>query len=592
LVIKLQEMKRSHFFILATMIFLMSFTKSAAQTNMSSFYSNYTFTADSLKGFEEGAAKNSAISEGYLGEEFSVRMFQLKRQYINAKYHLTSSQKNRFEFAYKLTSPPANCVNEDFESSTAAQITSQNQISGWTVDAGLNQFPHNSCNLSGCCPNNPSESQLISTGPFGFVDPVIGGNYPIYSVFGTTLNSGNAVNPSIPNMYGNNIIRINSQVNNYSIERLSKTINVTSANALFKFAFISVFSTGHTCCDAGAIQIKLTNLSTNSLIACPNLSLTAPGTQCTNTTNINYFNASTGTPFTGTGFIIYNKWNINSIDLTPYLGSNILIEIIATDCTASGHYGYGYFDASCGAQTFTVNGTNNGGGNYTICNPIFSYYTADSYLWNGPAGSGITNVTTPTINVTTSGIYTLQTTNNGCAGVSTQTLNLTLVPPPSVMITSTSPSICIGGSAILSTSVTGATSFSWSTGSGNPSIFVSPTITTVYSVTANYFGSCAQTNTFALAVNSCSTTQLKNNTISEKNILVFPNPVKDKLNVGTNGILIQEINISNSIGQIVFTAKYDNASNAVLDLQNLSNGIYFMKVSSNKGAVSKKIIVE
>lgn len=583
-------MNRSQFFMPAIVLFVMSLTKSTAQTNKSSFYSNYTFTADSLKGFEEGAAKNSAIAEGYLDEEFSVRMFQLKRQYINAKYNLTTIQKNRFEFPYKLTSLPANCVNEDFESSTATQITGPNQIVGWTIDAGANQFPNNSCNLSGCCPNSPSESQLISTGTSGYIDAVIGPNYPIYSVFGTNLNSGNTVNPTISNMYGDKILRLNSNINNYSIERLSKVINVTSANALFKFAFISVFSTGHTCCSAGALQVKLTNLATNSLIACPNFSLAAPSSQCTNTTNINYFNAPSGTPFTGTGSLIYNKWNINSIDLTPYLGSNILIEIIATDCDAGGHYGYGYFDASCGAQTFTVNGTNNGGGSYTICNPIFSYYTADSYLWNGPAGSGITNVTTPTINVTTSGIYTLQTTNNGCAGVSTQTVNLTLVPPPSVMITSTSPSICVGGSAILSTSVTGATSFSWSTGSGNPSIFVSPTITTVYSVTANYFGSCAQTNTFALAVNACATTQLKSNTISEKNILVFPNPVKDKLNVGTNGILIQEINISNSIGQIVFTAKYDNASNVVLDLQNLSNGIYFMKVSSNKGAVSKKVV--
>ena len=47
----------------------------------------------------------------------------------------------------------AACNNEDFEASAAGNITTSNQITGWTVDEGSNTNGNNSCNLLGCCPN-------------------------------------------------------------------------------------------------------------------------------------------------------------------------------------------------------------------------------------------------------------------------------------------------------------------------------------------------------------------------------------------------------------------------------------------------------
>lgn len=43
---------------------------------------------DSLEGFDEEAARRSAISEQFLGKEFDVRISSLKRQYISNKYGL------------------------------------------------------------------------------------------------------------------------------------------------------------------------------------------------------------------------------------------------------------------------------------------------------------------------------------------------------------------------------------------------------------------------------------------------------------------------------------------------------------------------
>ncbi|MEI8137759.1 MAG: hypothetical protein WCH21_10590, partial [Bacteroidota bacterium] len=391
---KMQKMIKLFVFAL-----IMACQASFAQTNKAAQASPpmhaYIFSSDSLAGFEEEAARNTAISEGFLGEEFKVKMWQYKRAYVNAKYGITPKLHKYANSTYNSlrTAVVPACVNEDFEGSTAGQITTSNQINGWTVSSGMNQNPSNSCNLSGCCLNAPTECELITVPPSGYIDPVISGVYPIYSVFGNNLNAGNTVNPTIPNMYGDNIIRINSNINNYTIAKLSKTFLVTSNNALFQFAFISVFSTGHTCCDAGAFQINLINATANTVIACPNFSVSAPSTSCPSGTNApTYYNAPDGSLFTGSGSIIYNKWRLATLDLTAYIGQNITINVVATDCTASGHYGYVYFDAQCGPMTVLGNGNPYAAGTASIvlptCGATGATIVAPSglgpYSWAGP----------------------------------------------------------------------------------------------------------------------------------------------------------------------------------------------------------------
>src|ERR1043165_1755144 len=138
------------------------------------------FSIDSLAGFDEAAAKKAALSEGFFGSEFTVRMSALKRTYINSKYNLKVHKTPIFKSPiYTAKTAAPQCNNEDFESpnqapNTITPITSANQIAGWTVEGGTNFSPDNSCNLNGCCPNPPSESALITAPGTGFVDPVIG----------------------------------------------------------------------------------------------------------------------------------------------------------------------------------------------------------------------------------------------------------------------------------------------------------------------------------------------------------------------------------------------------------------------------------
>ncbi|MGZ4044038.1 MAG: hypothetical protein ACXVO9_12610, partial [Bacteroidia bacterium] len=513
----------------------MGFNKGMAQVNKmaSNHFSNYIFDPDSLSGFDEEAAKLSALSEGFYGSEFNVKMFRLKREYINAKYNIQPKILFSHSTTQKITNIQPACTNEDFEGSTPANITVSNQINGWTVSGGSNaSFPNNSCNLGGCCPNAPSESALIQCNTStGYIDPVIGGCYPIYSVFGTTPNNGNSVNPNLPAMGGDKVIRINNAVNDYSIEKLSKTFAVTANNALFQFAFLSVFYPGHTCCDAGAFQIKLTNASANTVIACPNFSISAPSSQCTSTSTVVYYIGGGTCPVNNSSNFnpIFNKWNFNSLDLTSYIGSNITIDIIATDCTAGGHYGYVYFDAQCSPMTIIGNGNGFPAGTPQItlptCGASGATVTAPSgmgnYSWNSSQISIPANLTVPSptnMTLLTNQSGTVQLTMNppgACAPIN-KVITVTITPAPIVVASATQPG-CTNTLSAASVTTAGSASV-------NPTIIWSPTPGSIAGNSLSATGLATGITTITVTDNNgCATT-------ATVNILSAPPPVTFAVN--------------------------------------------------------------
>jgi len=445
------------------------------------------FNNDSLRGFDEDAARRSAISEGFVGQEFPVRMNILKRRYINDKFNLVRPVSPAPAFRGR---PVPGCVNEDFEASTAAQITTSNQITGWVVTGGSHsQSSYNSCNLLGCCPGPPVESELITAPSTGYVDNTIGAQYPIYSVFGTSSGNSSAAaaaNPQITQqMKGDNFIRINSSLNNLSIVRLTKTFAITAQNALFQFAFISVFATGHTCCDAGAFKINL--FQGSQVLPCPNFTVSAPsggsgGCPATSGTP-DYFVAGSNTTYTfnnsgSNGYIIYNKWKINSIDFSSYIGQNITIDIVASDCTAGGHYGYIYFDAQCGPMTLTGNSIPFPAGSPSItvptCGAAGATVCAPSglgpYWWQGANINQNSPLATPAFsnqcfvsNVTAT--YTLFMQPAGSCSVISKAVTTTVTPAP-LLAASVVQAHCGDTMAIVSVTPSGSaaqpSSLTWS----------------------------------------------------------------------------------------------------------------------------------
>jgi len=143
-------------------------------------------------------------------------------------------------------------------------------------------------------------------------------------------------------------------------------------------------------------------------------------------------------------------------------------------------------------------------GSTTVCQGSSATLNASggsTYSWSPATGlsatSGSTVIATPL--VTTN--YTVSATNSqGNAG----TANITVVvnPVPSVSI-STVNATCSGGSTL---TATGGGTYSWNTGGTTPSIQVTPSIPTTYSVTVSNNGCSAQATAFISPVDTLTWT--------------------------------------------------------------------------------------
>jgi gliding motility-associated-like protein len=118
---------------------------------------------------------------------------------------------------------------------------------------------------------------------------------------------------------------------------------------------------------------------------------------------------------------------------------------------------------------------------------------AENYTWTVNGSNSNSIIVTPT-SVTN---YTvLGTSTSDCPNSATVTVNL--FASPVLTVTSTNTSVCAGFSTALT--ATGASSYTWNTGSTNSGIFVSPTVTSIYSVTGTDQNSCVASSTIAVAL--------------------------------------------------------------------------------------------
>jgi hypothetical protein len=75
-----------------------------------------------------------------------------------------------------------------------------------------------------------------------------------------------------------------------------------------------------------------------------------------------------------------------------------------------------------------------------------------------------------------------------------------------------------------------------------------------------------------------------------KNVVVFPNPVKDILNINLEQN-ITAVSLYNVVGQEIQN-KFYNSKEITIDVSNLLSGTYFVKVTSNGGVKTLKVIKE
>lgn len=203
---------------------------------------------------------------------------------------------------------------------------------------------------------------------------------------------------------------------------------------------------------------------------------------------------------------------------------------------------------------------------------------APSYNWS-------TGSSSPSIAVSpgVSTIYTVTGTNGACSGTATHVVSV--LPGPVVTAVSSRSAICAGEPVNLVAS--GAASYTWSTGATGAFISVSPTASSLYTVTGKNSGGCSGTASVYVSVSPCTGIE---QSVSETEFYVYPNPGKGEFNVvcstrDDNAA----IDVYNTVGQLIVSQKIVNEVSTV-NLTNQANGLYYIKVTSGSKQHYLKVV--
>jgi gliding motility-associated-like protein len=197
-----------------------------------------------------------------------------------------------------------------------------------------------------------------------------------------------------------------------------------------------------------------------------------------------------------------------------------------------------------------------------ICNGATSVLTAsgaNTYSWSGGLGSGASKTVTPSATTT----YTVTGTSTaGCSG--TATVSVTVNPLPTVTATASPAAICNGSTSVLTAS--GANTYSWNTGGSTASITVTPSVTTIYTVTGTTNEGC--TGTASVTVN-----------VSNPPIIDYTT-TQSHCGHSDGNIMT---NVTGGIPPYIY--QWSNGAISP-NLNNISSGSYILTVNDNNGCSS------
>ncbi len=204
---------------------------------------------------------------------------------------------------------------------------------------------------------------------------------------------------------------------------------------------------------------------------------------------------------------------------------------------------------------------------------------ATSYAWSNGNFTPSTSV-----NPTTTTNYTvIGTSANGCVNSMVKTIQV--FPLPSLNLSTKPPVICAGESMTLSAN--GAGTYSWNNGAQTPSIIISPTVNTTYSVKGT-LNTCTNSAVTTVTVNKCSGLNELNNQNFALN--VFPNPCHDILNIvlGEGNF---KLSVFNAEGILIFETELIDTTYQ-LNTSNFASGLYLVHCYKEGMNYIKRIVKE
>lgn len=314
-------------------------------------------------------------------------------------------------------------------------------------------------------------------------------------------------------------------------------------------------------------------VTVNALPSTPVITANGPTSFCTGGSVVLTSSSSTG-----------NTWSTNATTQAITVTSSGSYTVIVTDnngCTATST-ATNVNVSNTPIPTISASATQACSGD-TI---ILTSSPADSYTWSNGA-------TSQSIIVVNAGSYTVTTTNAiACNGVGTS--------DPVVVTISQTPfaqgSYSASGNVVtFNNTSSGANSYSWDFGDFTNSSANTPTH--AYAANGNYNviltainGSCTDTATFSIAI-SVSIEELMG--ISE--LTIFPVPASEYINISFNNNNNNDIEVEmiDELGRLISSNTNSNKgfNTTEINLNNVLNGLYIIRLTSEGKSVSRKVIV-
>jgi hypothetical protein len=248
----------------------------------------------------------------------------------------------------------------------------------------------------------------------------------------------------------------------------------------------------------------------------------------------------------------------------------------------------------CASDTKTVSITVNPLPTVTASSPTFAVCDgttsclisggALTYNWTGPCGfsSSSQNPCFP-FNLACTCAYSVTGTDaNGCKN--TASVCITVIPNPTVTISTSNTLICSGQTATLTSN--GANTYTWTPSASGSVIAVSPTTTANYFVTGTDINGCTNSTFITQNVSAC--TGINEQNFSEA-ISIYPNPVRDELKINSDKNILS-IKMISTDGRIVFERKNIESHQLIINTSVIAQGIYFISCTTEEGEKYSRII--
>lgn len=399
-------------------------------------------------------------------------------------------------------------------------------------------------------------------------------------------------------------------------------------------------SVSHTYANDGYYNVSLTvsdatpatctNTSSNLLTVCtatndftftmlPNGAVAFTSAAPTTTTSYFYWTFGDGSVLSGmantaaspthtymaNGSYVVNMTFQNSLACTVTVQYTVTVSNITNPCAVNASFSY-----SQGANNviyFTNTSTGTSGG--------------VTYVWNFGDGNTSTN-TSPTHTYATAGNYnvTLYANNNySYTCDDSTTTNVATLPCIANAGFTVSPSGTpqLWNVAVVSATNIAGVTWSWGDGTTSNVLYTSHTYSAAgfYTICLTVTTTCGSVGTSCWAGNiykpsngtdaqdmvyvnvlNPATVGIKNNSASEMVFSIAPNPSNGEFQLNLAGVNIGNVSVKiyNLVGQQVYAAEAESSNGAVIkevQLDNVANGVYFIKVNANQQTVTKKIVI-